>query len=480
MSVSFQNTLTRRLEPFEPMDPDHVRVYACGPTIYDYPHIGNYRTFVVFDLLHRYLKWRGYGVHFVQNLTDVDDKTIDGAVAKGVSLSEFTVPFGEAFLEDGRTLGIQPVDSYPRATEYVEEMVQFIQVLMEKGLAYTTEDGSVYFDISEFPGYGKLSGMDVDAVRSGERVASDDYGKDDARDFALWKAAKPKDMEVGAVWDAPWGKGRPGWHLECSVMGLSELGETLDIHFGGEDLVFPHHEDEIAQSEGATGQQFVRYWLHVKHLIFEGEKMSKSLGNTVTVGHLTEQGYEPAAIRHQLISAQYRSEVNFTMSGLDGSMRAVQRLVDFAERLDAVRVADDASDTRLSDIAGGARDRFQRAMDNDLNSAEGLAAVFVFLNEVNGVLDAAGDVVRPEEKEGAVETLASMDSVLGILELARAGRTVDAELERWVGERIQAREDARRECDFQAADTVRDELAAKGIVLEDTPEGTRWKVVRPG
>ena len=342
MSLSFYNTLTRRLDPFEPMDPDNVQVYACGPTIYDYPHIGNYRTFVVFDLLHRYLKWRGYGVRFVQNLTDVDDRTIDGAVAKGVCLNDFTVPFGEAFLEDGRILGIQPVDSYPRATEYVEEMVEFIQVLMEKGLAYTTEDGSVYFDISEFPGYGKLSGMDVDAVRSGERVASDDYEKDDARDFALWKAAKPQDVEVGAAWDAPWGKGRPGWHLECSVMGLNELGETLDIHFGGEDLIFPHHEDEIAQSEGATGQQFVRYWLHVKHLIFEGEKMSKSLGNTVTVGHLTGQGYEPAAIRHQLISAQYRSEINFTMTGLDGSTRAVQRLVDFADRLDAASVRDPA------------------------------------------------------------------------------------------------------------------------------------------
>ena len=261
-------------------------------------------------------------------------------------------------------------------------------------------------------------------------------------------------------------------------MGLNELGETLDIHFGGEDLIFPHHENEIAQSEGATGQQFVRYWLHVKHLIFEGEKMSKSLGNTVTVGHLTEQGYEPAAIRHQLISAQYRSEINFTMTGLDGSTRAVQRLVDFADRLDGVGVDDEASHTRLSELAAGARDRFQGAMDDDLNTAEALAAVFVFLNEVHGVLDEAGNVVRPEEKEAAVEVLASMDSILGILELARAGRAVDADLERWVEERIQAREDARRERDFQAADAVRDELAAKGIVLEDTAEGTRWKVVR--
>ncbi|MFC1662491.1 cysteine--tRNA ligase, partial [Gemmatimonadota bacterium] len=333
MALRLFNTLSRTLEDFEPLEPGKVRVYGCGPTIYDLPHVGNYRSFLVYDLLHRYLEWSGYDVRFVTNLTDVDDRTIKGALERGVSIQEYTAPFGEAFLDGTRTLGIRPFDAYPRATEYVEAMTRFVKRLEDKGLAYQADDGSVFFPISSFAEYGKLSRIDPDAVRPGTRVATDDYGKEDARDFALWKAAKEEDEEAGAAWDSPWGRGRPGWHLECSVMSISELGETLDIHLGGEDLIFPHHEDEIAQSEGATGKPFVRYWLHVKHLLLEGQKMSKSLGNTVTVEELINRGYDSAAIRHHLLSAQYRRELNFTMDGLDGSTRAVQRLLDFEARL---------------------------------------------------------------------------------------------------------------------------------------------------
>ena len=259
MTLHLHNTLSRSLEPFEPVDPPHVRVYGCGPTVYDFPHIGNYRSFLVYDLLHRYLEWIGYQVRLVVNLTDVDDRTIAAAAQRGVLLREHTAPFADAFLADARTLGVLPADVYPRATEYVERMVAFVERLVGKGLAYVTEDGSVYFSIAAFPGYGRLSRVDPKTLRAGVRVSVDDYGKDDVRDFALWKAAKPQDEEAGAAWDSPWGRGRPGWHLECSVMSIDELGDTLDIHMGGEDLIFPHHEDEIAQSEGATAKPFVRF-----------------------------------------------------------------------------------------------------------------------------------------------------------------------------------------------------------------------------
>jgi cysteinyl-tRNA synthetase len=478
MTLKLYNTLSRTLEEFEPQVPGKVLIYGCGPTIYDYPHIGNFRTFVAFDLLHRYLEWSGYEVRLVTNLTDVDDKTIKGALKEGVSIREFTGPFGEAFLEDSSALGIRPSDLYPRATDYVEAMVEFVQRLEEKGLAYQAEDGSVYFSIGSFPEYGRLSRVDPEAAKPGARVAMDDYAKEDVRDFALWKAAKEEDEKTGAAWDSPWGRGRPGWHLECSVMSITELGETLDIHLGGEDLVFPHHEDEIAQSEGATGKTFVRYWLHVKHLRLEGQKMSKSIGNTVSVGDLITRGYEPAAIRHQLLTAQYRKELNFTMEGLGASSRAVQRLLDFEGRLENVQVADDAASTSIAALAEAAVSRFRQGMDDDLNSAEGMAAVFVFLNEVNGELDRAGGMILPGERDAALNALNSMDQVLGLLELARDARAVDETTEEWIREQVQLRETARKDRDFARADAIRDELAERGVVLEDSAEGTRWKVVK--
>jgi cysteinyl-tRNA synthetase len=478
MPLRIYNTLARELEEFQPLEPGKARVYACGPTIYDYPHIGNFRTFIVSDLLHRYLEWSGYEVRFVTNLTDVDDKVIRGAQDRGVSIGEYVEPFGAAYLGDLETLGIRPVDAYPRATRYIEAMVDWVRKLEEKGLAYQTPDGSVFFPIAKFPEYGKLSRIDPEAIRPGARVAEDDYGKEDVRDFALWKAAKPEDEATGAAWDSPWGRGRPGWHLECSVMSIVELGETLDIHLGGEDLVFPHHEDEIAQSEGVTGKPFVRYWMHVKHLRLEGEKMSKSLGNTLSVGDLIKRGFDPSAIRHQLLSAQYRRELNFTMEGLEASARAVQRLLDFHARLESVPTEGDPPSTRIPVLAEEAIDRFRAGMDDDLNSAEAMAALFIFLNGVNAELDRAGGALQEADREAGLGALESMDQVLGLVELGLAGRTVDGATEAWIEEQIQARKEARAVKDFAAADAIRDALADRGIVLEDSPDGTRWKVVR--
>jgi len=476
MPLKVYNTATRSLDEFVPLKDGHVTVYACGPTIYDHAHIGNFRTFLFFDLVHRYLEWRGYDVRFVMNLTDVDDKTIAGAVAEGTSVAAFTERFGEAFLVDSDTLGIAPVDHYPRATGYIEPMIDFVRRLIDSGHAYQADDGAVYFSISSFEGYGKLKGIDPSTLRVGARVSHDEYDKEDARDFALWKVASDDDEAASAAWDSPWGRGRPGWHLECSVMGVTELGETLDMHLGGEDLVFPHHENEIAQSEAATGKPFVRNWMHVKHLQLEGRKMSKSLGNFITVRELLDEGFDPAAIRHQLISAHYRSELNFTRDGLAASASAVQRLVDFEDRVRALPSSDGSESTELRGLSSTALDAFRTAMDDDLNLPDALGAVFTLVSRVNAALDAA-DTVSSEERDAVLDALASMDRVFGLLEVAQASRSVDDDVAGWVEQKIQERADARANRDFAAADAIRDELAARNIVLEDGADGTRWKVV---
>jgi cysteinyl-tRNA synthetase len=474
MGLRLFNTLSRRTEPFEPLAPGRVTVYGCGPTLYDHAHIGNFRTFLFYDLVHRYLEWKGFEVRFVMNFTDVDDKTIAAARAHGVQLADYVPPYREAFLAEADALGIRRFDSYPLATDYIGKMIELVERLLDRGLAYTAPDGSVFFDISAFPDYGRLSRRDLDAARTGERVATDDYGKDDIRDFALWKGVKEVDEEVGAVWDAPWGRGRPGWHLECSVMAMSELGETLDLHLGGEDLIFPHHEDEIAQSEGATGRPFVRYWVHAKHLRVEGRKMSKSLGNFFRVKELLDEGTSPAAIRHLLISAHYRTELNFTRSGLEGSVRAIQRLLDLRARLSEQPVAEEADDTEMRAFADEALASFESAMDDDLNVAGATAALFVFLNRCNAVLDSNASIGASDRKV-ALDVLESLDRVLGLLEVGSKDVDVDAETRAWVEERIQARTEARQSRNWSAADAIRDELAESGIVLEDGPEGTRWK-----
>jgi cysteinyl-tRNA synthetase len=474
MPLTFYNTLSRRLEEFEPLHAGRVGVYACGPTVYQLPHVGNYRTFIFNDILHRYLEWKGYDVRFVMNLTDVDDKIIDRARAEGAAIDDYVRPFIDGFLAEIDRLGIRPADAYPRATRHVPQMVEMVQALLDRGHAYRTDDGSVFYDISSFPDYGKLSRIPLDEVRSGERVAADEYEKGDARDFALWKGAKDADRQVGAVWPAPWGEGRPGWHLECSAMSIAELGDTLDIHAGGEDLVFPHHEDEIAQSEGATGKPFARFWLHARHLMLETEKMSKSRGNVVRLADVLDAGYAPAVIRYLLLSAHYRKELSFSYDSLDDARAAVRRILDFAGRLERADTDRGAPPTGLSDLGQGALVAFERALDDDLNTPAALAALFTFVRQANAALDRAS-VTTPEDLQGARDTLGSMDEVFGILSLARRDAGPDPELAAWAEQKLAERQQARADRDFARADTIRAELAEAGIVVEDTPAGPRWK-----
>jgi cysteinyl-tRNA synthetase len=482
MAIRFHNTLTRGLDEFRPIAPPRVGVYACGPTVYRPPHIGNFRTFVFNDLVHRYLEWKGFDVTFVMNLTDVEDKIIAEAAQFGVSIGDITRPMEKAFFDDLETLGIRPADVYPRATEHIGEMTDIIHRLVDNGHAYTTADGSVYFDISSFQRYGRLARIENAAIRSGAGLATraggidaDEYEKADARDFALWKAARDVDRQVGAAWDTPWGQGRPGWHIECSAMSMATLGETFDIHTGGEDLVFPHHEDEIAQSEGATGKPFVHYWLHVKHLLVNGEKMSKSKGNVFTIQELLERGHAASAIRYLLISAQYRKELNFSFDGLDNARNAIQRILDFERRLSDAVTAADAPLSRLHEAAQRGLDDFEAALDDDLNTPNALAALFNMVREANAELDRDVPVSRAAV-DAARHALLRMDEVLGFIALARAEQgSVDEDLADWVEDMIRQRQDARQRRDFAAADHIRDQIAAAGIVVEDTPQGPRWK-----
>ena len=476
MSLKVYNTATRSVDEFEPLEQGRVRVYACGPTIYDHAHIGNFRSFLFFDLVHRYLEWCDYEVCFVMNLTDVDDKVIQAASRERVSLEEHTRPFGEVFLADSTVLGIRPADVYPRATKYIDRMVDFVKRLVASENAYSADDGAVYFAIDSFSAYGKLKGIDTSTLKVGARVDHDEYDKEDARDFALWKAATEEDETVGAAWDSPWGRGRPGWHLECSVMSVTELGDTLDMHLGGEDLIFPHHENEIAQSEAATGRPFVRNWLHVKHLFVEGQKMSKSLGNFVTLRELLDEGYDPASIRHLLISSHYRGELNFTRKGLQASGSAVQRLLDFEHRLEEVPINDLAEESPLPDLARSALDSFKMAMDNDFNSADALAAIFILISEVNAELDLHPAIIGAD-RDQVLNALRSMDGVLGLLEVAHTSRVVDDEVTAWVERKLEERAKARANGEYAAADVIRKELEERGILVEDGPTGTRWKVV---
>jgi cysteinyl-tRNA synthetase len=478
MPLTLYNTLSRQLEEFRPIEEGRVGVYACGPTVYQIPHIGNYRTFVFNDLLHRYLAWKGYDVRFVMNLTDVDDKIIERARADGTRIQDYVVPYIDGFLQESRRLGIRPARAYPRATEHIDEMTGLVQRLLDRGHAYRTEDGSVFFDISSFQDYGKLSRIPLDEVRSGERVAADEYAKADARDFALWKSAKDADHQVDAVWPAPWGEGRPGWHLECSAMSMAQLGETFDIHTGGEDLVFPHHEDEIAQSEGATGRTFARFWLHARHLMLETEKMSKSRGNVVRLDDVIGAGYAPAAVRYLLLSAHYRKELRFSFDGLDDATAAVRRIVDFADRLDRADTHAGAPGSALPALADTALAAFERGLDDDLNTPAGRAALFTFVRQVNAALDRTSAAVRPDELERARDALRSMDDIFGILDLARRDAGPDPELAAWAELKLAERQQARADRDFARADAIRAELADAGIVVEDTPTGPRWKLAQ--
>ncbi len=458
------NTLGGKLEAFEPIDDGHVRMYTCGLTVYNRGHIGNFRTFVSQDVLRRYLKYKGYRVTQVTNFTDVDDKTIDGARAAGLPLRQYTQKFIDYFFEDCDTLGIERAEHYPRATdpEYIEAMVELVRKLEERGHTYKS-DGSTYFKVDSFPGYGKLSRIDITGMKAGARVDSDEYTKENVRDFVLWKG--PKDDEPS--WDTRIGPGRPGWHLECSAMGMKLLGETFDLHSGGVDLVFPHHENEIAQSEGATGKPFVRHWMHTEFLLVEGEKMSKSKGNQFTVKELVDEGYSPMGIRYLLLSVYYRQQLNFTREGVRQAETAIHRVDDLLDRLSEVSREGEASEGSR-EAAARALSRFEEAMDADLNTSAALAAIFDLLREGNTALSSSsmtkGDARAFRE---AIERMNQVFAVFGKGEKI----SLDREVEVLIEERVKAR--ARR--DFQRADAIRKELEDRGIVLEDSPAGTRWR-----
>ncbi len=477
-SLALHNTLTRRLEPFQPLAPPRVTLYTCGPTVWNYAHIGNFRTFLFEDLLRRYLEYAGYDVFHVMNLTDVDDRTIKAAAAAGKPLRQHTEPFVRAFFEDRDYLRIRPAHAYPRATECVPAMITLVERLLERGVAYRGDDGSVYFAIDRFPAYGRLSRLDRRELRVGARVASDEYAKDDPRDFALWKKADPVDERAGATWDAPFGRGRPGWHLECSAMSLHEIGarlgvETLDIHAGGVDLVFPHHEDEIAQSEAATGRPFARVWLHGEFLNVRGTKMSKRFGNFLTARDLREQGVDAAAVRLLFWQTHYRQPLDFNDAALDGAREGVRRLGEFHARL--TQVAAGRTRARGEGALGTLAERFENdfraALGDDLNAPRATAALFEFLRGANRALD------QGPSRDGARRALAAVDAVMAVLDVLPTARALDAELGRWVEQQIAARDQARKSKDFKEADRIRAALRAKGIELEDTSRGTQWRVV---
>ena len=465
------NTLTRQVEPFAPADGKTVRMYTCGPTVYNPAHLGNFRTFLFEDLMRRVLALRGWTVRQVMNLTDVDDKIIKRAQEQGKTIIEVTEPVIEIFHRDREFLRIQRAEEYPKATAFIPEMIALVETLVQRGVAYQAEDGSVYFAIAKFPTYGKLSRLDTREVKSGARVLQDDYSKENAQDFALWKAAKPEDEATGAAWDSPWGRGRPGWHLECSAMAMKLLGETLDVHCGGIDLIFPHHEDEIAQSEAATGKQFSRVWSHGAFLLTEGAKMAKRVGNVFTVAGLREAKISSAAIRHFVFNTHYRKELNLSDQALEASTEAVRRVGDFARRLRDPATLELGGTGGLAHAADEAVQRVEAALFDDLNGPEALAALFDFIRQANAELDRKGGDRAAVER--AREAFDRIDAVLDIVPEAVAA---DAELERWIEERLAARREARMRRDFAESDRIRDELKGRGVILEDAGGETRWKL----
>ena len=452
-----------------------VRMYACGLTVYDYGHIGNFRTFVTVDILRRFLRQSGFKLQHVMNITDVDDKIIRNAAREQKLVGEYTKKYEEAFIEDMRTLSLEQPERVVRATEHIEEMAQFIRALEQKGFAYRTEDGSYYFSIAKFPQYGKLSKKDFGGMEIGARVDVDEYEKDNARDFALWKA--PKEGE--AFWETSIGKGRPGWHIECSVMSMKYLGESFDLHAGGEDLVFPHHENEIAQSEALTGRQFVRFWMHVRFLLVEGEKMSKSAGNFFTLRDLLLKGHKPSSIRFLLASVPYRKQLNFTFDGLKQAAHSVERLRNFKSRVEMAQFASGRNQA-IHDLAEQAKQQMRAGLEDDLNTAQALAAVFDLVRDANAAADR--DELRQEDKAPLFETLRQFDEIFAVLKdddaekmqrFAGPSSTLlpDEDVERLIAERTTAKK-AR---DFARADAIRQQLADAGIVVEDTKDGIRWK-----
>jgi cysteinyl-tRNA synthetase len=462
MTLRLHDTLSGETRPLEPLEPGRVGVYSCGPTVYGPAHIGNFRSFLFADLLVRYLRYRGYGVKWVMNITDIDDKIIRGAAAEGISTGELAERFIARFLADAEALGMTRPDVLPRATGHIDQIVGLVATLLDKGHAYRTDDGSIFFRIASWPDYGRLARLDPEAMRVGERVEADEYGKDDVRDFALWKGPKPGEP----TWDTAIGPGRPGWHIECSAMSMEHLGPSFDIHTGGVDLVFPHHEDEIAQSEAATGRPFVRTWLHCAHLGVSGEKMAKSTGNIARVGELVDAGVSPRALRYALIAVHYRASLSYTDESLAAAAAAV-------ERIDAVLAAlatygeERADDPQLPAVLDGLRAGFEAGLDDDLNVSAALGALFEGIRDLNRRIDARS--MSTADAGRAIALLRELDGVLGVA--APAGDALEPDIQRLLDDRAAARS-AR---DWPASDRLRDQLLEHGIAVEDTRDGQRWR-----
>jgi cysteinyl-tRNA synthetase len=492
MALRLFNTMSSRIEEFHSIREREVRMYACGPTVYDYGHVGNFRTFVAVDILRRVLRQSGYKVRHVMNITDVDDKIIRNSARDGVSVQQYTAKYEKAFLEDAAMIGIEE-PKLVRATEHIAEMADFVAKLAEKGFAYRTDDGSYYFRIARFPQYGKLSKRDFSGMLDGARVDVDEYDKDSARDFALWKAPKPEE----ASWDTSIGPGRPGWHLECSVMSMRELGETFDLHAGGEDLIFPHHENEIAQSESFTGEPFARFWFHARFLLVEGEKMSKSAGNFFTLRDLVLKGHKPSSIRYLLASVPYRNQLNFTFDGLKQAAVSVERLRNFRLRLSSGSF-EPGSNSEMQSLAAATVERMTAALDDDLNTAQAQAAIFEMVRQANAAFDSGG--LKKDDVPPLLAALTRFDEIFAVLtdddgpkmkqvvdwavkegrdqdisdelcEALQSGQLSDADIER----KIAAMKDARTARDFKTSDAIRAQLADAGVLVEITKDGIRWR-----
>ncbi len=458
------NTLSKKKENFKPLEDKKVRIYSCGPTVYFYPHIGNYRAYIAADLLHRALLYLGYKVKLIMNITDVDDKTIRDSQKQKKKLNAFTKPFIKGFFEDLVALNILPADIYPRATEHIPDMVKMIKLLLKNGLAYKAKDDCIYYSINKFKNYGKLAHLDKEQLMAGASgIRSDEYSKENVRDFALWKAWTKDDGDI--FWNTEIGKGRPGWHIECSAMSTHYLGKSFDIHTGGVDLIFPHHENEIAQSEGAFNVPFVKYWVHNEWLLVEGKKMSKSLGNFYTLRDLLEKGFDSFAVRYLLLAAHYRQQLNFTFKGLDAAKNSLQRIWDFIERLESV---EGRYNTKFSSVVIKYSKKFKSAVSDDLDTPKALAVMFDFIKDTNRLIE-KNDFGRKNAKE-ALNLMKEFDSVLGLLKEKENISKVLLDL-------INKREQARKNKDFKLADKIRNDLKNKGILLEDSSSGVRWKKI---
>lgn len=456
------NTMSRKTEDFVPLVKGRVSMYTCGPTVYDYAHVGNFRAYVFEDILRRTLKFAGFDVVQVMNLTDVDDKTIKGARREGISLDEYTGKYVNAFFEDLKVLNIEPAEHYPAATKHILEMTGLIETLLKKGYAYKSVDGSVYFSVAKFPAYGRLAHLDMDGLRPGARVVQDEYNKENFGDFALWKAWDQDDGDV--AWESPWGRGRPGWHIECSAMSMKYLGPSMDIHTGGVDNMFPHHENEIAQSECATGESFVKYWMHCEHLRVDGQKMSKSLGNFHTLRDLLNRGYTGREIRYVLLSAHYRQMLNFTFSGLDSARASLSRLDEFAGRVKGV-AGDASGNTDAPDWAKAGISAFGEAIEDDLNTPQALSALFQMVHDGNRAID--DGLLTPAQAAGTIALLARMDTVLGCLEKAEDEPPDD------IMELLDRRAEARKTKSWAESDRIRNILSERGWEVKDTAEGQK-------